>query len=389
MPRRFPWTVLVFVVAAALVAPALHLRPTRANPLVILAMLALLTVVHEAGHLIAALAVRHRIFEVRIGIGPALRIPIGRSRLIVAAIPIGGHVAAATPDAQGYRWRRLIVVAAGSLMNATVLLVAVVAHASPGSLLYDLAVLDGIVLVGNLVPYSGASAFGPQPTDGLSLLRTLVLSERELDEALAAYYVSEAKRLVDQGDRPAARAEINRGLGLHPESTGLRTWLGHDLVVSGRYAEARAVFAQLVDEGPRHRGTTGRLLHALHLNNLAWADLMIGDRTLYPEAEMASRAAIEELPRLPAIRGTRALALIESGRVREGLELSGSALRSEKDARNRALQACVTAIGCARDWRFADAQRWLDKARHLDPQCDLLDRASHEIAGRLPRPIPD
>jgi hypothetical protein len=387
MPRRFPWAVLVFVVAVLLVAPALHLRPTRANPIVILGILAVLTILHEAGHAIAALAVRHRIFEVRIGIGPAARIPIGRARLELGALPIGGHVATAAPGSRGYRPKRLVVVAAGSLMNTAVLVFTVFAHPSPGSLLYDTAVLNGILLVGNLIPYNGRSAFGPQPTDGLSLVRTLVLSERDLDEQLAAYHVAEAQRVVERGDRDAARVEVNRGLVLHPESTALRTWLGHDLVTSGRFAEARTILSQLVEEGPRRRGLTGRLIHALHLNNLAWADLMTGDAALLPEAEAASRAAIEELPRFPAIQGTRAFALIESGRVREGLELSTSALRQEKDPRNRALQACVTAIGYARDWRFQDAQRWLGTARRLDPECGLLERASQEIAGRLPRPI--
>lgn len=197
-----------------------------------------------------------------------------------------------------------------------------------------------------------ASAFGPQPTDGLSLLRTLILSRRDVDDQLAGYHVAGAQRLVERGEREAGRSEVSRGLALHPESTSLRTWLGHDLVVSARYVEARSVFSRLVEEGRQQRGSTGRLIHTLHLNNLAWADLMVGDPALLPEAEEASRAAIEELPRLPAFRGTRAFALIETGRVREGLELSASAFRKEKDPRNRALQACVTAIGYARDWRF-------------------------------------
>lgn len=384
MPRRFPWAVLLFAVAVIILGAALHLSPTHANPVVVVAMLAVITLVHEAGHVIAALAVGHRIFEVRIGLGPALRFRVGRARLDIGLLPIGGHVANATPDARGFRIKRLVVVAAGSLMNAMLLVVAVAAHASPGSLLSDMAILNGLVLGLNLVPYSSASAFGPQPTDGLSLLRTLITSHSEVDEQLAGYYAAEAHRLADRGEKGAARAEVDRGLVLHPHSTALRTWLGYDLVVSGRYSEARRIFSQLVDEGPRRPGSTGRLVHALHLNNLAWSDLMTGDPALLPEAEEASGAAIEELPRVSACRGTRAFALIETRRVKEGLELSAAALRREKNPRNRALQACVTAIGYARDWHFADAQRWLAVARRLDPECRLLERASREIARQLP-----
>lgn len=58
--------------------------------------------------------------------------------------------------------------------------------------------------------------------------------------------------------------------------------------------------------------------------------------------------------------------------------------RKEKDPSNRAQQACVVAIGYARNWRFADAERWLDVARGLDPGCALLERAMADVTTRRP-----
>jgi hypothetical protein len=48
------------------------------------------------------------------------------------------------------------------------------------------------------------------------------------------------------------------------------------------------------------------------------------------------------------------------------------------------LQACVLAIGYARTWRFAQAQRWIDLARRADPNCSLLGRAQGELEAVRP-----
>ena len=123
----------------------------------------------------------------------------------------------------------------------------------------------------------------------------------------------------------------------------------------------------------------------IHLNNLAWCDLMLDDPALVEEALSSSAAAIDLLPEHPAIRGTRAFALILGGRPGEGIDLGHAAYAKTKEAGPKALQACVLAIGYARDWRFGQAARWIDLARRADPSCSLLGRASGELEALRPR----
>jgi hypothetical protein len=60
-------------------------------------------------------------------------------------------------------------------------------------------------------------------------------------------------------------------------------------------------------------------------------------------------AAIRLLPEHPAARGTRAFALILGRRPGEGIDLGLAAYAKTKEAGPKALQACVLAIGYARD----------------------------------------
>jgi hypothetical protein len=59
-----------------------------------------------------------------------------------------------------------------------------------------------------------------------------------------------------------------------------------------------------------------------------------------------------------------------------------AAYTKTKEAGPKALQACVLAIGYARDWRFPQADRWIALARRADPNSELLVRAEAELDAR-------
>lgn len=134
-------------------------------------------------------------------------------------------------------------------------------------------------------------------------------------------------------------------------------------------------FLKLVERDRQSPVSVPRHLRAVHLNNLAWADLMTGDRSLLPEADAASLEALTIWPKLSSIRGTRGFALVQSGRVDEGLLLTLSAYHKMKEPSGRASDACVIAIASVYAGRTADAYRWLARARRFDPACALLARA--------------
>jgi hypothetical protein len=392
---RSGWWDLAFLVTVLLVAAALDLRLSRSfDPVWFLLFLPVIVVVHEAGHAVASVLLGHRIFEIRIGAGPALRLKVGGTHVLIGPLPVSGHVASGSTSASGFRWRRLLIVAAGPATNALMLGVGV--PFLPWNLLPDFAVVNAFVLINNLLPFSQRTPLGPQANDGLALVRTLLDPDGELQEQRAAIPAVEAQRLVELGDRDGGRAVVREALLVHSRSRLLRNWLGHDLVVSGRLPEAREVFSTLVEDDERREDPVLRRRHlassAIHLNNLAWADLMLADPGLVVEANAASARAVELLPGASAIWGTRAFALIATGHFAEGITLAQKAFKKERDPKNRASQACVVAIGYARNWRFAESDRWHAIARSLDARCALLDRVTEELATRRPPasdPVPD
>jgi tetratricopeptide (TPR) repeat protein len=393
---RSGWSDVVFLVVLMVVAGALNLHLSTSIDLFwYLLFLPIIVVVHEAGHAVASALLRHRIFEIQIGAGPALRLNVGRTHVLIGLLPLAGHVASGSASARGFRWKRLVIIAAGPAMNAVMFGIVALMNL-PSDLLRDFAVVNAFVLINNLLPFSQRTSLGPQANDGLALVRTFFDPETVLEEQRAGIAAAEAQHLVERGNRDDAREMVREALTVHPHSRILRNWLGHDLVVSGQLAEAREVFSSLVEDDRRSESPTPRGRNsssvAIHLNNLAWTDLMLDDPELVSEANAASAKAIELLPGPSAIWGTRAFALIATSHFAEGITLAQKAFKKERDPKNRSQQASVVAIGYARNWRFDDAEKWLAIAIRLDPDSSLLDRVTEELAARrspASSPLPD
>jgi hypothetical protein len=171
-PARSGWWDAAILATLLVVAGALDLRLSRSfDPVWFLLFLPVIVVVHEAGHAVASLVLGHRIFEIRIGAGPALRLKAGGTHIVIGPLPVSGHVASGSSSASGFRWKRLVIVAAGPSMNALMFVVGV--PFIPSNLLRDFAVVNAFVLINNLLPFSERTALGPQANDGLALVRTL------------------------------------------------------------------------------------------------------------------------------------------------------------------------------------------------------------------------
>jgi regulator of sigma E protease len=95
--------------------------------LLVIPVLAVLILVHEVGHFLAALWMRVRVLEFGIGFPPRMVTLAERNgiRYSLNWIPIGGFVQMAGEEdatvsgglAQKPPWRRALVLSAGSLMN--------------------------------------------------------------------------------------------------------------------------------------------------------------------------------------------------------------------------------------------------------------------------------
>ncbi len=384
----FGWMDLAVAVAFVAIAARFHLQPSRSfDPWLLVVFFPLIVLVHEAGHAVAAILVGHRVLEVKIGAGPSVTAWLWRWRLVLGLFPLGGHVLAGSSDPSGYRAKRLAVTAAGPAMNALMFAFAPLIDAS-SSTLRDFAIVNACVLIFNLFPYSIRTPYGPQRTDGLGLVHTLSESEWELSEERSGFAVARAMMAERRGDREEATRIVGEETARNPRSVVLRTWLGVRAVTSEEYVQARAIFRELVEDDRRVPPSLGHredLRRSISMNNLAWCDLMLDDPALVAEALEMSAGAIGLLPEHPAVRGTRAFALILGGRPAEGVDLGLAAYRKTKEAGPKALQACVLAIGYARRWRFGQAARWIDLACRADPSCSLLGRASGELEALRPR----
>ena len=380
---------LVVAVAFVVIASRFNLQPTGSfDPWLLLVFFPLIVLAHEAGHAVATLLVGHRVLEVKIGAGPSVTAWQGRWRLVLGLFPLGGHVMAGSSDPSGYRAKRLAITAAGPAMNALMFAVAPLIDAS-SSTLRDFAIVNACVLISNLFPYSVRTPYGPQRTDGLGLVHTVSDSEWKLAEERSGFAVARAMLADQRGDREEVRRITDEAEAMNSRSVVLRTWLGYRAIKDQGYVSARTIFRELVDEDRKMSvaglGQRDDVSRGIHLNNLAWCDLMLDDPALIEEALSSSAAAIDLLPGHPAIRGTRAFALILGGRPGEGIDLGHAAYAKTKEAQTKALQACVLAIGYARRWRFGQAAKWIDLARRADPSCSLLGRASGELETLRPR----
>jgi hypothetical protein len=221
------------------------------------------------------------------------------------------------------------------------------------------------------------------------LVHTLSDSEWQLAEERSGFAVARAVLADQRGDRKEVRRITDEAEAMNSRSVVLRTWLGYRAIKDQGYVSARTIFRELVDEertmSVAGLGQRDDVSRGIHLNNLAWCDLMLDDPALIEEALSSSAGAIDLLPGHPAIRGTRAFALILGGRPREGIDLGHAAYARTKEAHTKALQACVLSIGYARRWPFGQAARWIELARRADPSCSLLDRASGELETLRPR----
>lgn len=194
---------------------------------------------------------------------------------------------------------------------------------------------------------------------GGGILASLAITKEKLDQAVAALP-------ADQSSEEA--------LGRYsPALESLLTRRAIDRLWIRRYTEARADFST------RLSNATTPTTQALAASGLAWADLLTGDRSLYGEALTLAQQAHVALPDSRGIRSTLALAFIENGRNREGLEILKVDGPEAHDAQSAAELAAILALATWRNGDKSRARKLVQRVVRLDPECSLLPRIRAEI----------
>ena len=176
---------------------------------------ALLVVIHEAGHFVAARLSGMRVERFSVGFGPILlRARRGETEYALSALPLGGYVKiagmapgedVAPGDRASYSnqpaWRRFAVIAAGPLMNYLLAVAIATALAATAGF----PVRDEAARVGEVLPGSPAAQAGLRDGDRILFVAGQpVASWNDLVAAIQANPGREVPLAVERGEGAAA-----------------------------------------------------------------------------------------------------------------------------------------------------------------------------------------
>jgi tetratricopeptide (TPR) repeat protein len=346
-------------------------------------------VAHELSHAAACQVLGVRVFKVIIGFGRKLfSLRAADITWELHLWPFGGGTLLGCPPKPGRRARLFGAVLAGPAMNFALMIPTVFLlyffMALQDWLGVDTAVfrhwtllfllINGLLLLLNLIPWKGGSAFGQAGTDGWQLLH-LLLQQPEVDSARTdAYYIMETMNAMERGEYDAALRWAEQGLAAKPDQPVLRLLRGNLFIKQRRFTEARDVYTALL---ATEEGNKPYFRYNLY-NNIAYADVLVRNPELLPEADRYSEEALRQTGWEAGVIGTRGLVLVELGRLEEGIRLLKQSLERTRDDAGKASEAYHLGVGERRRGNHAESNRYFELARKLDPRLYLWGFAAEE-----------
>ena len=253
-----------------------------------------ITVVHEAGHALAALMMGIRVRAINIGAGGPrmMRTSIGRFAFQVYLLPVGGSTILA-PAKQIIRSRHFVVTLAGPLVHLAALILVWRWHPESWAIeLFRLHLLwiGSFLVVTNLII--------PMPRSGNDIYRIWQLLTAADQEIEAISGISE-------------HDELARRLNVHEARDPMSD---EELAEARRFLQKRLELPGLTAKG-----------RAIESSNLAAVILMLEDPALLAEADKLSLAALSTFPH-PSISANRGAVLVALERYEEAILLMTTAL---------------------------------------------------------------
>jgi tetratricopeptide (TPR) repeat protein len=384
-------SVLYFLIAPLLslvlyfVFPIARMR-SIALILVYIALLVIpIVVIHELSHAVVGRLLGFHVFGIQLGIGrPLFRTTILGLKWDVRAIPVSGFTFASGPPSNWYRLKNGLIYLAGPASHFAWVVMAVFCGTlaivlrlprEVSNFFMTAIFLNLALLVGNLWPVKTNTPMGPIGSDGWQLLQIFSWKPEIFAKHYAMYYAQMALEAKDDNRLTDARGWLEKGLAILPDDPGLLNLSGYFYMLDDSPRQARQIFSQLLE-----RPGLELVQRCLFLNNVAYADIVLDDPALLPEADRYSSEAYQHLSWEPAITGTRGLVLLMLGKPAEGLPLLYSAFKNQANIKSKAVECCYISIGEARLGNQEKAKTYLETARQLDPFCPILPRAERELA---------
>jgi len=300
-------------------------------------------------------------------------------------VPLSGFVISTQAEPGHARLRRTIFIAGGPLASmATLALIAGQAHwtwrvFSELEMVWTAALwANASLLACCLIPFAAPSQFGllDLPSDSLSLWKLWTMPHTDPGIAIATTAV-DAHVLREEGRLAEARALLEQEHARFPDSEAIANDLCVTMLIQDEPEQARMMLLSRLE-----RTDLPRWLLPYILNNLAYADAMLGDPELLAEAERLIEEAIRLQGVHPTLLVTRACVFAQCGRAEESLRLLDLVDRDHVDPRTRAVRLGARGIALARLGRHEAALAELVRCRNLDPGGPWGKRLALEL---LPR----
>lgn len=334
-----------------------------------LAIVYVVTPLHELGHVLLGLATGHRILLFRTGgIVEVPRFRFAGADVTLGFPPSGGMVVGALSPRSSSRARSMLFTAGGILVNAGLLVVGLV-YREPDmdtgfAPFFDLAAANALVLATNLVPRLVRTPLGQSASDGMALVQLSQAPDGDFNSVPVLAWSTLVFDRLHSHDADGAQRAIDEAELLYPAHPLLDFPRGNLELAADRPAKARERFLAAMDAP-----SLPLPLAAGILNNVAWCDALIGDEELKDEADAYSAEALGFFA-AASLKGTRGFVLSWLGRHEEGLTLMREAFATEPTATG----GCGLALGYFWAGQRDEAELALARARDLDSRCELLPR---------------
>ena len=359
------------------------------NVALALLLLELLILPHELLHAGVGLLLGGEIFLIQIGLGPVVRQGRwGNTQIAVHRYPLMGLCALSFRERRWIRLRfglSILAPLVGHLLLALWLWPRLhwdsiwTGWAWPEMLM----IVNGFLLVVNLLPLGAGSSNPTGGTDGKQLL-WLTTGKRSGEEIHAAYYVMKAGLDTEQLKSEAGWALTQEGLALYPDNPLLRSVRLVQSLLAERFEGLLPALEEKVQEA-----SSLSVVRALDLNNLAWAIFRLhqlgrleGSGASIGDGMEYAAWAYAIFPWQPEIEGTYGALLLATGDAERAIWHLKAAAKEQTVAGNRAATLALAAVGHHRLGQTDEAQSLRAQAQALNADRDQSPWAVWVLGGR-------
>jgi tetratricopeptide (TPR) repeat protein len=354
--------------------------------LVLLVLLSyfLTVLVHEVGHVIAALIVGWKPTSLKVGGGRGWTLfRIGGIQVELGPVLLGGMVRALAPSASHFRLKDIILSIGGTVANICfALLIGGVLFGADryGELPYWVQQMMIFLLVFNLlfiahilIPRYNHIEGHMVPNDARQILNMLRMTDAEV-KSEARKHIRNLFNFYLSRNR---LAEIKALVVESPEAFGSELdarsiWI-HALLRAGKREDAVKEIELLSKEG------IPSMPRAEVLDGLACISFYYGHPELLDDSMRYIDEAIAEAPDLITLKGTKGALLVETGRTEEGISMLEEVLNTTSALVDRVTSAYYLALACHKKGDSQQAIKHLEFAIALAPRSIVRQRVEKEI----------